>query len=320
MSEIAILGAGAFGTALAISQANAGRQVSLVARSEAHAAAMSETRRNADRLPGVDLPDGVTPTTEIPGDAPIVLAAVPSQVLRDYLKPHAGALKGRVIMACNKGIDRQTGLTPTATIASVCPDAHIAVLSGPSFAADIARGLPTALTIAATDVARATDLQSALATETLRLYRSTDVTGVELGGALKNVIAIAAGLAIGSGLGQSARAALMTRGYVEMTRYALAHGAAADTLAGLSGFGDLVLTCTSDKSRNFAHGLAFGRDELIDTAKTVEGVETARIVSKLAHKAGIDVPITDLVNAVLSRKMTIQDARAALLSRPLKEE
>ena len=134
-------------------------------------------------------------------------------------------------MACNRGIDRQTGLTPTATIASVSPDAHIAVLSGPSFAADIARGLPTALTIAATDVARATDLQSALATETLRLYRSTDVTGVELGGALKNVIAIAAGLAIGSGLGQSARAALMTRGYVEMTRYALAHGAAAATLA-----------------------------------------------------------------------------------------
>ena len=193
----------------------------------------------------------------------------------------------------------------------------MAVLTGPSFAADIAKGLPTALTLASTD---GDALQRLLSTPDLRLYRSTDVIGAELGGALKNVIAIAAGVVIGAGLGDSARAALMTRGYAEMARLAMALGARAETLAGLSGFGDLVLTCTSTQSRNFRFGQSLGADAAFDPAVTVEGIATAKAVSNLAKTMQVDMPITQMIAALIDRKLSLSAAVSALMSRPLKPE
>ncbi|MDM7255294.1 MAG: NAD(P)H-dependent glycerol-3-phosphate dehydrogenase, partial [Paracoccus sp. (in: a-proteobacteria)] len=192
-------------------------------------------------------------------------------------------------------------------------------LTGPSFAADIARGLPTALTLAGADAEAGEALQEALSTPTIRLYRTTDVAGAELGGALKNVIAIAAGAAIGAGLGDSARAAIVTRGFAEMTRFATARGARAETLAGLSGLGDLVLTCTSDLSRNFRFGQALGEGAPFDPSITVEGAATARAVSRIAPDTGVDMPISTMV-AALSDGLPVHEAMRALLSRPLKEE
>ena len=319
MSEIAILGAGAFGTALAISLAKSGKRVVLIARDAAHVAEMTGTRENR-RLPGHRLPDGLAPALQLPDTAETVLAAIPTQAVHGYLGPLAKSLSGRHVVACNKGIELKSGLGPTGIIADACPEAIPAVLSGPGFASDIAAGLPTALTIAADDDAVAETLQNRLSSANIRLYRSTDIAGVEMGGALKNVIAIAAGLAIGAGLGESARAALITRGYAELVRFAATRGARAETLAGLAGLGDLVLTCTSAKSRNFSHGFALGRVDAPPQGKTVEGVATAQIVSKLAKQASIAVPVTDLVVAILAGRINTEEAREILLSRPLKKE
>ena len=217
-------------------------------------------------------------------------------------------------------MDLTSGLGPTGVIAANRPQATPALLTGPSFAADIARGLPTALTLACADTETGRDLQQLLSTDTLRLYRSGDTAGAELGGALKNVIAIAAGIVMGAGLGDSARAALMTRGFAEMTRFARARGAEPETLTGLSGLGDLILTCTSDLSRNFRHGLALGKGETPDPSFTVEGVATALAVHKLATDEGIDLPITAMIAAVVSGKLSVQHAVSALMARPLKEE
>lgn len=320
MSRIAILGAGAFGTALGISLARDGHDVALVARDADHVAEIQATRANDRRLPGASLPERLRPTLDLPDTAALVLVAVPTQALYACLAPLAAKLADRQVVACNKGIDLTRGLGPTGVIASACPGAKTAILSGPGFAIDIAAGLPTALTIAAPDEALARALQTRLSTANIRLYRSTDVTGVEMGGALKNVIAIAAGIVSGAGLGESARAALMTRGYAELSRFAISRGARAETLAGLSGLGDLILTCTSTKSRNFGHGLALGRGEVPPAGKTVEGIATAEIVSKLARKAGLEVPVTELVGAILAGRIGIDGAREILLSRPLKEE
>jgi glycerol-3-phosphate dehydrogenase (NAD(P)+) len=221
------------------------------------------------------------------------------------------------LVACCKGIDLATLQGPAALIAAACSNSPVAILTGPSFAADIARGLPTALTLAAQD---GEGLQHLLSTPSLRLYRSTDVIGAELGGALKNVIAIAAGVVIGAGLGDSARAALMTRGYAEMTRLALALGARAETLAGLSGFGDLVLTCTSAQSRNFRYGQAIGAGQGFDPTVTVEGAATAKAVSNMALRLEIDMPITAMIAALIDQTITLPQAISALLSRPLKQE
>jgi glycerol-3-phosphate dehydrogenase (NAD(P)+) len=207
-----------------------------------------------------------------------------------------------------------------ATLAAACPRATHAILTGPSFAADIARGLPTALTLACADPAAGEALQRDLSTPVLRLYRSEDVRGAELGGALKNVIALAAGIVIGAGLGASARAALMTRGHAEMVRLAVALGARAETLAGLSGFGDLVLTCTSDQSRNFRAGQAMGRGLPVDHSATVEGVATARAAARLAAAHGIDVPVTAMVAALVDGALPLDQAIAGLMSRPLRKE
>lgn len=320
MSDVAILGAGAFGTALAISLAGAGQRVSLWARDGAHVTQMQADRENIARLPGFALPAYVSLTQDLaPITAPIVVITVPMQALRGFLAENAAYLSQKTLIAACKGIDLATGAGPIALIQSACPDAHAAMLSGPSFAADIAAGLPTALTLAAGDDATAAALQDALSTDNLRIYRSTDRIGVELGGALKNVIALAAGMSMGAGLGESARAALMTRGYAEMLRFATAQGAQPATLAGLSGLGDLVLTCTSQKSRNYSHGLMLGAGQPPQKA-TVEGVATARAVTDIAKTRGIDMPIAAAVAAVLAQELTIPEAMKALLSRPLKKE
>lgn len=314
--SISVLGAGAFGTALAIALARGGRDVTLWARDPAD---MPQTRENTRRLPGHRFPDNLNVTGDLAraSDGDIVLLATPMQAMSGFLGDHRALLNGKPLVSCSKGVDLGTGRGPVEIIAETCPDATPALLSGPSFAVDIAAGLPTALTLAAADGGA---LQRRLSTGNLRLYRSTDMTGVALGGALKNVVAIAAGLAIGAGMGDSARAALMARGFAEMTRFASARGALPETLAGLSGLGDLVLTCTSEKSRNFAFGLALGRGDKARDNTTVEGKATARAVSNLAKKMGVDMPIANMVVALIDGRLTIEGARDMLLTRPLKEE
>lgn len=317
---IGIVGAGAFGTALAVALAKGGREVRLWARDPAQVATMRKTRRNEAALPGVELPEGVTAYSEIAEitQGAALLLAVPMQSLGATLDSWPQITGQQPLVACCKGVDLATLRGPVALIEDRLPGATAAILTGPSFAADIAKGLPTALTLATTG--DGSSLQDLLSTPTLRLYRSGDVRGAELGGALKNVVAIAAGTVIGAGLGDSARAALMTRGYAEMVRLAAALGARPETLAGLSGFGDLVLTCTSSQSRNFRYGLALGQGEGFDPAVTVEGVATARAVRKLAENLGVDMPVTAMVDALASGQTLLNDAIGQLMRRPLKQE
>lgn len=320
--SIAVLGAGAFGTALAISLAAEGNPVHLWARDADHAHAMQTVRSNQKRLPDAAFPDTLTVTSELDSIKGIstLLLAVPMQRLSEFLRTHAASLSGKTLIACCKGIDLETAQGPCGVITAVLPDADCAILTGPSFAHDIAAGLPTALTLACADDALGRQLQQALSTSTLRLYRSTDVIGAELGGALKNVIAIACGAAIGAGLGESARAALITRGFAEMQRMAKAVGARPETLSGLSGFGDLALTCASTGSRNFRFGLALGRSERFDPGITVEGAATAKAALARARQLGLEMPITEAVVAMTDQSLTLKEAMDALLSRPLKEE
>lgn len=314
MNRVDIAGAGAFGTALAITLARAGAEVTLWAR--AGADEMQAARENTRRLPGHRFPDGLRVTRNLCDlTSDLLLMAVPTQKLGEV----TGLLSDRrvTVVACSKGINRETGLSPSATIAADMPYATAGALTGPSFAEDIAAGLPTALTLAFADDAVGAEMQERLSTPVLRLYRTTDLIGAEVGGGLKNVIAIAAGVVIGAGLGESARAALMARGFAEMRRVAAAWGARDDTLAGLSGFGDLVLTCTSEKSRNYRHGLALAGARLLDPSATVEGAATAEELS--AH-SDIDTPIADAVATLCRGEASVQDVIAALLNRPLKPE
>lgn len=322
MSAILVAGAGSFGTALAVVLAQDDRDVTLWARNREHVAEMRHTRENTRRLPGIALPERLhlSADSNTFEQADTVLLAMPAQTLSTFLSEHADRLRNRRLVACAKGVDLKTGLGPAGSIEAVLPGTPAAVLTGPSFAIDIAHGLPTALTLACADHDTGAFLQEQLSTAALRLYLSGDVRGAELGGALKNVIAIACGIVIGVGLGESARAALMTRGYAEMLRLALARGAQAQTLAGLSGFGDLVLTCTSDKSRNFRFGRALGTGEAFPEGSTVEGRATARAVVALAREHGLEMPITEMVAAILDEKVTIARATHSLLTRPLKEE
>ena len=242
------------------------------------------------------------------------------QKLDGFLAGFGASLENRPLVACCKGVDLATGLGPTGLIDAACPTATAAILTGPSFARDIALGLPTALTLACADESAGKALQSALTTPNLRLYRTTDTIGAELGGALKNVIAIACGAVMGAGLGESARAALMTRGFAEINRLARALGAQPDTLAGLAGFGDLALTCTSDQSRNYRFGLSIGQGTDFDPSVTVEGAATARAVLARATAMKIDMPITHAVTALVNGELRVDQAMDMLLSRPLKEE
>jgi len=312
--SISILGGGAFGTALAISLSRDGRPVTLWARDTS-----AMQGENTRRLPGHAFPASlrVTDDLALAAHAETLLIATPMQQLAGFLAEKQTLFRRKTLVACCKGVDLTTGLGPAEIISRTVPSAIPAILSGPSFAVDIAAGLPTALTLAVKD---GKALQAELSTANLRLYRSNDLVGVELGGALKNVVAIACGIAMGTGLGESARAALMTRGYAEMQRFAALKGAQPNTLAGLSGFGDLALTCTSEKSRNYAFGLALGRGITPHSGTTVEGKATAKAVSNTAKIAEIDMPIADMVVAVIDQHITIGEAAEMLLSRPLKEE
>ena len=319
--SVSVIGSGAFGTALAISLARL-QPVILWARGEDHAADMQMTRQNALRLPGAVFPDLLTATASFDSvsEKGVLLLAVPLQQLRGVLREHGPALANKILVACCKGMELNTGNGPVQIIQEEIPTARAAILTGPSFARDIATGLPTALTLACTDPKTGEDLQKTLTTPNIRLYRTSDTIGAELGGALKNVVAIACGATIGAGLGDSARASLMTRGYAEMQRMAHALGADPKTLSGLSGFGDLALTCTSEQSRNYQLGLSLGRQTTFNPAITVEGAATARAVRGTAIALKIEMPITEVVVQLLDQKILIQDAMAHLLARPLKEE
>ncbi|MEQ8368526.1 MAG: NAD(P)H-dependent glycerol-3-phosphate dehydrogenase [Roseicyclus sp.] len=313
MSRIDIIGAGAFGTALAITYARAGHDVTLWARDGADA--MQAVRENTRRLPGHAFPMGLRVTSDLSRlTADTALLALPTQSLGAVLSD--APLAADTLVSTAKGIDRATGLGPTALIAHHTR-ATPAQLTGPSFAVDIAAGLPTALTLACADDDIGATLQDILSTPLLRLYRTTDVIGAELGGALKNVIAIAAGAVIGAGLGDSARAALMARGFAELVRVAEAAGADPATLTGLSGLGDLILTCGSEKSRNFRFGMALARGENLPGDVTVEGLHTAR---QIAARSDLDTPISDAVAALADGAEDFASIADTLLNRPLKSE
>jgi len=249
---------------------------------------------------------------------------VPAQVVRNVVAALAPALAARMpIIVCAKGIERGTHKFMSEIIAECAPKALPAILSGPSFAADVARGLPTAVTIAAADDAIARELANAMNTGTFRPYHSNDVRGVELGGAAKNVLAIAAGIVTGRSLGASAAAAMITRGFAELARFGRAYGARTETMMGLSGLGDLILTCSTPQSRNFSFGVALAKGEEAATAahgKLAEGVFTAPVLLEMAREKNIDMPISAAVAAVLAKKLSVDDAIAALLTRPLKAE
>lgn len=316
--EIGVIGAGAFGTALAFTQAARGRRTVMWGRDATRMAAMKASRENTQRLPGLPFPDLLLPTSDISSiNAEIILLSVPTQSLRGFLQQFASSLTGRILIACCKGVEQSSGMLPTEVIDDVLPGTRTAVLTGPSFAVDIGQGRPTALTLA-TNLSCGEELQELLSTPSLRLYLSDDPVGAQLGGALKNVVALAAGMAIGAGLGESARAALMTRGFAEITRFAVTKGAHPETLMGLSGFGDLILTCSSEKSRNFSYGLGFAQGKTDTGGKTVEGVMTAHAVSQ--DESGVEIPVTRAVSAVLQQKIGISEAIEVLLSRPLREE
>ena len=321
-NSVAVIGAGAWCTALAAVAARAGRSVTLYARNTASAARIKATHENL-RLPGIRLEAGIDITGDIAhaASAEAILIATPAQNLREAVTALAPHLKQpAAVVACAKGIERGTHKFMTEVIAEAAPNAVAAILSGPSFADDVARGLPTAVTLAAKDEPLAAALVQALGSATFRPYHTTDIRGVEIGGAAKNVLAIAAGIAVGRKLGASAQAALTTRSFAELARLGRACGARAETLVGLSGLGDLILTCSSPQSRNFALGIALGRGETPPSGKLAEGQFTAPVLVELAASQGVDMPVSNAVAAILSGKVTIDAAIEGLLTRPFKAE
>jgi glycerol-3-phosphate dehydrogenase (NAD(P)+) len=320
--SVAVIGAGAWGTALAGVAARAGRQVTLYAR-DTNAAAQMKSARSNPRLPGIRVDDRIQITGDIAAaaQADILLIATPAQHLRAAVKALAPHLrKAAPIIATAKGIERGTHRFMTEVIMEAAPDATPAILSGPSFADDVARGLPTAVTLAASDDKLASALVQALGSSTFRPYHTTDIRGVEIGGAAKNVLAIAAGIVQGRKLGASALAALTTRGFSELSRLGRACGARSETLVGLSGLGDLILSCSSLQSRNFALGIALGRGELPNRGKLAEGEFTAPVLIELAASQDVDMPVSNAVAAILSGRVTIDAAIEGLLTRPFKAE
>jgi glycerol-3-phosphate dehydrogenase (NAD(P)+) len=328
--RIAVLGAGSWGTALAVHCARIGHGVHLWGRDPALIDAMLSTRENAPYLPGVALPDTITATgslAEALRDAPIVIAAVPSHGMRLALRAAVPHLRrGAVIVSATKGLETDSLDRMSQVMIEETGGAHpVAVLSGPSFAVEVARGRPTAVVVASTDAAAASRVQDTLKGPSFRLYASDDVTGVELGGALKNVIAIAAGVVEGLGIGHNAMAALITRGLVEMSRLASAEGSRRETLAGLSGLGDLVLTCTGDLSRNRRVGIELGRgrtlaDILARTRMVAEGVRTTAAALALGARHGVELPLAAQMNLVLEGRTTARDAVDVLMLRPQRSE
>lgn len=323
--NIAVLGGGAWGSALAQTAARAGRRVVLWEHDAKNAQQLIDKRESL-YLPGVTLDPAVTITRDIAeaARADALLLVVPAQVLRAVITQLQPLIAVHTpLVACAKGIEHGTHKFMTEIIAECAPSAIPAILSGPSFAADVARGLPTAVTIAATDAACAQALAQAMNSGSFRPYHSTDVRGVELGGATKNVMAIGAGIVAGKQLGASALAAMTTRGFVELVRFGKAYGARIETMHGLSGLGDLTMCCSTPQSRNFSFGMALGRGESIDTAahgKLAEGYYTAPVLLEMAEAKSVDMPISTAVAAILAGKIGVDAAIEGLLTRPLKAE
>jgi glycerol-3-phosphate dehydrogenase (NAD(P)+) len=325
-NHIAVIGAGAWGTALALTCARAGRQVSLWEHDAANAAQLAQKRESL-YLPGVRLDDGIAVVRDLAetARADALLLVVPAQHVRSVasvLKPLLAAATPLIV--CAKGIERGTKKFMSEVIAECAPDTVPAILSGPSFARDVALGMPTAVTLAASDGNLAADLAQAVSSATFRPYHSSDLRGVEIGGAAKNVLAIAAGIVSGHGLGYSATAALTTRGFAELVRFGRACGGRPETMMGLSGLGDLILTCTSPQSRNFTFGMKLGRGEKVEdirrTTGLAEGTFTAPVLLEMARDRAVDMPISTAVAAVIAEKLSVDAAIESLLARPLKAE
>lgn len=331
MSEpvtITIIGAGAWGTALACVCARNGHVTRLWGRDSAVIEAVSERRGNPRYLPGITLPENIQATTELDralDRTGVVLLVTPAQTVGTMAVEMASQLDtGTPIVLCAKGINRESGKLPAQTVQDCLPGNPVAALSGPSFATDVARNLPTAVTLAADEPALARQLARTISGPSFRVYASGDLTGVELGGALKNVIALAVGVCRGMELGASAEAALIARGFAELTRLAVALGANPETLMGLSGLGDLVLTCSSPQSRNFAFGMALGShgsaSSIPRDMPLAEGALTASVAARLAGEHRIETPVIDKVASLVDGDITAGEALDALLSRPLKSE
>ncbi|HXD45704.1 MAG TPA: NAD(P)H-dependent glycerol-3-phosphate dehydrogenase [Pseudolabrys sp.] len=321
IDRIGVIGGGAWGTALAQTAARAGRRVTLWEYDAGNAAHLAG-KRESKFLPGVKLNGTIAVTVDLADVArnDAILLVVPAQAMRATLTALSPVIAaGTPLIACAKGIERGTHKFMTEIVAECAPNALPAILSGPSFAADVARGMPTAVTIAAADAAVAEALAHAMNTGAFRPYHSTDVRGVELGGATKNVLAIAAGIVSGRGLGASALAAMTTRGFAELVRFGRACGARTETMMGLSGLGDLILTCGTPQSRNFSYGVALGKGEA-PSGKLAEGAFTAPVLLEMARATGVDMPISEAVAAVLAGAVTVDEAIEALLTRPLKSE
>lgn len=326
--RVGVIGAGAWGTALALVAARAGHQVILWARHAETAAAINTAHENKARLPGVHLPDAIVATSQPAalGDVDLLLIASPAQAMREVMAQLGPHLAGGIPAAiAAKGIEQTTSLFMTDVLSEVSPGLEPLVLSGPSFAGDVARELPTAVTLAARSLEIARPVAEALSLPTFRPYISDDLVGVQVGGAVKNVLAIACGIVTGRSLGESARAALIARAFAELTRFGQALGARRETLSGLSGLGDLVLTCSSPQSRNFQLGFALGQgkslaDATAGTRGISEGVYTAAAVVQIAAERGIEVPVSMAVHEILAGRLTISQAIDGLMQRPLKAE
>ena len=322
--RISVLGAGAWGTALALNAARAGRDVVLWGRNRDTLEAISSKRHLPAYLPGIEFDNPLQTTIDLTeaADADCIMMVTPAQITHDIAEAIGLYVKkGTPVILAAKGLEKGTQRMMSEVLADYLPQAEPAVLSGPSFAADVARGLPTAVTIAARTAPLAEQLCASVSNPNFRSYASTDLIGVQLGGALKNVLAIACGIVTGRKLGASAHAALMTRGFAEMQRLALKLGARPDTLMGLSGFGDVALSCSSPQSRNFSFGLALGEGQdlaslLAPGAKLSEGIYTARVAVELAERQGVDMPIAQAVADVLERQSTIEEAVMKLMTRP----
>ena len=323
-----VIGAGAWGTALAQVCARAGLEVVLQAREPEVIDSIAARRVNEAFLPGVELDAAIRATPDMAelAGCDLILAVPPAQHMRGTLAAFAPHARPEVpIVLCAKGIERGSLKLMTDVLSETLPDAPAAVLSGPSFAAEVARGLPSAVTLACADVALGEALLNTLSAPAFRPYLATDLIGAEAGGALKNVLAIACGVVEGRQLGRSAHAAVITRGFAEMTRLAVALGGQAETVAGLCGLGDLVLTCSSPQSRNMSLGLALGQGQTVEEAlagkrSVAEGYESAPAVRELAARLGVEMPIAEVTAALLAGETTVDGAMEALLSRPLKAE
>jgi glycerol-3-phosphate dehydrogenase (NAD(P)+) len=328
LKRISVLGGGAWGTALAQTAVRAGLEATLWVREPEAVEAINQAHENRIFLPGVTLDPAIRATGDLAdlADCDLVLAVIPAQHLRSVLQQFAQHSRpGLPVVLCAKGIEQHSLKLMSEVLIETLPDAAPAVLSGPSFAQEVARGLPTAVTLASSDVDLARGLAEAIATPAFRPYVSADIVGAEAGGAIKNVLAIACGIVEGRGLGRSAHAALVTRGFAELTRLAVALGGRSETVAGLCGLGDLVLTCSSHQSRNMTLGLALGRGQTADEAlagklSVVEGAATAPAVRALSNRLGVETPICDAVAGILDGELTVEAAIAGLLARPLKQE